>query len=202
MKKLISVLCAICLFISIVPFNTIACDKKVDQPRSRAEEIFEDSSFVTQQTAQVVEIIETDLKNLSCFGADPDKVEINSIENGVISYSYPITEDVIDVYTVMERSDGTLVLDVTEGQLSDRIEIRPDGKVYVNGMTYDAEPLRMGNEEYRTTPFGSASAYTKYISADEASNVPLHKKIIESTVTAVVTAIGKKWGCLRNLWES
>lgn len=194
MKKVISVLCAVCLLIGIVPLNTMAFDNKVEQPHSRAEVILENSSFATQQTAQMVKTIETDLKNLACFGADPDKVEINSIEGGKISYSYPITEEVTDVYTVTEQSDGTLVLDVIEGQLSDRIEIHTDGKIYINGMAYSAGPLRMANEEYQSTPFGSASAYTRYIGADEESNVPLKKKIIDSTVTAIMTALGAKMG--------
>lgn len=191
MKKVISVLCAVCLLIGIVPLNTMAFDNKVEQPHGRAEVILENSSFATQQTAQMVKTIETDLKNLACFGADPNKIEINSVKNGKISYNYPITEEVTDVYTVTKSEDGTLILDITEGVLSDRIEIHTDGQIFVNGISYGIEP-HMSNVDYSLSQIGTGP-FT-YVGSSQNPNVPLSKKIVSHTITALANIIGLNLG--------
>lgn len=192
MKKAISILCIISLLIGVIPLNVLALD--TEKPQSLAETILVDSGLAEECSSQLVNVIEDDLSDLSYFGIHSDKVKIEDIKNGVISYSYPITDNVTDVYIVTKQADGSIILDITEGNLKDRIIKQADGKTLINGVNYGAEPLRMSNTDYSKSPFGKVTDYVSYVGTTSNSNVELSKTIISFTITALCTLIGTLLG--------
>lgn len=200
MKKMISILCAISLLIGVVPINAFGFD--MVQPKSHAEIILEDSGFSEIYMAQLVDVVEQDLENLSYFGIHSEKVEIENInKNGVISYSYPITNDTTDVYTVMKQSDGSIIVDITEGSLNDKIIKQADGTILINGVNYGIEATRMANNEYSHTPFGKVTDYVSYIGTSSNPNVELSQNLVSFTITALCTLLGSLFGIPSNFTD-
>lgn len=123
--------------------------------------------------------VEEDLNDLSFLGIENNKIEIADIdENSMITYRYSITDDTTDKYKVTKLPDGSVVVDITEGNLSDQITKLADGTVLINGIDYGAivSPRRMSNTEYSRSRMGSVADYTKYLGKTSNANVELSKK--------------------------
>ena len=113
----------------------------------------------------------------------------------MITYRYSITDDTTDKYKVTKLPDGSIVVDITEGNLSDQITKLADGTVLINGIDYGAiVSPRMSNTEYSHSIAGSVADYTKYLGKTSNANVELSKKIVSYTITALCALLATCFG--------
>lgn len=196
MKKIISFFCAISLLIGIAPLNTLAFHD-IEQSKSEGALLLEKCGFSSDYVSLLALDVEEDLNDLSFLGIANNKIEIADIdENSIITYRYSITDDTTDKYKVTKLPDGSVVVDITEGNLSDQITRLADGTVLINGIDYGAivSPRRMSNTEYSRSRMGSVADYTKYLGKTSNANVELSKKIVSYTITALCTLLATCFG--------
>lgn len=195
MKKIISFFCAISLAIGIAPLNALALHG-IEQPTSEGKLLLEKCGFPDDYASLLALDVEEDLDDLSFLGIENNKIEIADInENGTISYRYSITDSTTDTYKVTKHSDGSVVVDVTEGDLSDQIVRLADGTVLINGINYGSIIApQMSNTDYSRSPMGSVANYVTYWGVSSNANVALSKKIVSYTITALCTILANCFG--------
>jgi hypothetical protein len=160
-------------------------------------ESLESNAVPVASGSEAANTIKEDMRCLSAFGIPVDKLKASGMENGRMSYTYQITDEVVAHYTIEKGTQGTLILNVTEGKLHNVIQRKPDGTLYIDGekaFTPSNVSLRMHNADYSSSPYGSRSDYTTYVGMTQNSNVPLSKAITEMTISALCSLIASYMG--------
>lgn len=76
--------------------------------------------------------MEKDFDAMSAVFIDLDSVSVHSVENGVITYVYEISEEYTDYITVHHNSDGSSILNIQENDIYNTMEILSDGTILID----------------------------------------------------------------------
>lgn len=94
------------------------------------------SLAVPAGAATVNDAVEKDMAAMEQALFNVDAITVHSVDNGVRTYAYQLTEDVVDYVTVQHNENGSVTLDIWEEDRHDVMVVLPDGTLLANG-----EPL-------------------------------------------------------------
>lgn len=94
------------------------------------------SLAVPAGAAMVNDAVEQDMAAMKQALFNVDAITVYSVDNGVTTYAYQLTEDVVDYVTVQHNENGSVTLDIWEEDRHDVMVVLPDGALVING-----EPL-------------------------------------------------------------
>lgn len=156
--------------------------------------------------------IENDMNSMAAAYLNTDNITISSIgEDDSITYAYALTDEVTNYVTVQDNADGSVVLDVREGDLQDTITIDENGDLWVNDMKVEptgsvVETVIMSGDsgimprvamqyDYSGSNFSKAAQNGSYNSSAAYvyynANLYLGGKILEMTGTAIGTILAQ-----------
>lgn len=117
-----------------------------------------------------------DWEGLSYIGIYPEICTPTAIlSENLIVYNLHLTDTIVNQITTHRNAQNHVVVDFYEGDKHDELIYLDNGNLIVNGclinnenniVTYTQKSLvqpRMRNDEFSTSPWGSASEYTKYV---------------------------------------
>lgn len=109
--------------------------------------------------------VDRDMKSMQEAFFNTDAITVYSVEDGIITYAYKLTEDVTDYVTVRHYDDGSAVLEVWEEDRHNVLTVLGDGK-----LLFDGQPLKISYPDGDTTnmPFG----YCDFKDSQEPSKAP------------------------------
>lgn len=109
------------------------------------ENVVEDEDFTEDEEESIAEDIEI-MDELGLHIEDIERVEG---EDEDFVYEMPVTDDLVDEISVEQDIDGTVTMNVTEGEIDNELVITPDGTVYLDGneVIYEVEEVTLPDEE-------------------------------------------------------
>ena len=149
--------------------------------------------------------VQHDKQTMAFANMPTEGLKVSSLnKDGTITYSCQLTEDVTDYITLYYKDDGSVDVDVREGDFHDVLTIQKNGTVLLDGKAphaiYDGEtpadengimPMAGSTYIYSNTPFpGTAGKYTGTASNHDRYSVTLEKAIRYMTGWAIGFWIG------------
>ena len=177
MRILTGFIMSIVLMVTIMPVSYVNAEDKFDEKKGNevVDDVVETLVGDNPEFEDMEDALYDDLEEMEAIGLDLELLDKANFKDNKAIYTYTFQNDCTDEI-MLEQNDKSVIMNISEGEKQNNLEIKDDGNIYLDGEKIDIETMENDADNYEQDDELKQSVAGCYWNWYSKSKAPSHLK--------------------------